>query len=59
MPFSSKKLKIMNLEESQRAGGGVVAALASSDDEGVDPHLNRIRNAREAGVADADSDEEV
>lgn len=40
----------------------MAAALAGSDDEGVDPHLNRIRSARGEGGGDGggeDSDEEV
>ena len=36
---------------------GVAAALEGSDDETLDPHLERIRNARD-GVG-GDSDEEV
>ncbi|KAJ7554225.1 hypothetical protein O6H91_06G131900 [Diphasiastrum complanatum] len=57
--ISSKNLKIINLAETQ-AATGVAAALEGSDDEGVDPHLNRIRSARESGAAGdgEDSDEE-
>jgi hypothetical protein len=56
---SGKNLKIMNLGDAQGTSG-VAAALEGSDDEGVDPHLNRIRSARESGAAPGeDSDEEV
>ncbi|KAG6545542.1 hypothetical protein Mapa_013144 [Marchantia paleacea] len=58
--ISSKGLKILNLGDVQGASG-VAAALAGSDDEGVDPHLNRIRSARGEGGGDGggeDSDEE-
>lgn len=58
--ISGKNLKIMNLGDAQGTSG-VAAALEGSDDEGVDPHLNRIRSAREsggAGLGDEDSDEE-
>lgn len=58
--ISGKNLKIMNLGDTQGTSG-VAAALEGSDDEGVDPHLNRIRSAREsggAGLGDEDSDEE-
>lgn len=49
----------MNLGDAQGTSG-VAAALEGSDDEGVDPHLNRIRSARESGAAPGeDSDEEV
>ncbi|KAH7276793.1 hypothetical protein KP509_39G021900 [Ceratopteris richardii] len=52
--INSKNLKILNLGDisvpSVIAGG--------SDDEAVDPHLTRIKNAREGGGGDADSDEE-
>lgn len=57
--INSKNLKILNLGEVQGVSG-VAAALGGSDDEAVDPHLNRIKNAREGGPGgDAlDSDEE-
>ena len=58
---SSKGLKILNLGENAQGASGVVDALAGSDDDGVDPHLNRIRSARGdvgGGGAD-DSDEDV
>ena len=51
----------MNLGDSQGTSG-FAAGLEGSDDEGaVDPHLNRIRSAREskgAGLGDEESDEE-
>ena len=49
-------MKILNLGELQGTGG-VASVLEGSDDEAVDPHLNRIKNAREGGGDD--SDEEV
>jgi structure-specific recognition protein 1 len=49
-------MKILNLGELQGTGG-VAPVLDGSDDEAVDPHLNRIKNAREGG--ENDSDEEV
>ncbi|KAH9545298.1 hypothetical protein CY35_12G041100 [Sphagnum magellanicum] len=58
--ISSKSLKIMNLGDAQGTSG-VAAALEGSDDDGVDPHLNRIRSERESGAAGLgaeDSDEE-
>jgi structure-specific recognition protein 1 len=59
--ISGKNLKIMNLGDAQGTSG-VAAALEGSDDEGaLDPHLNRIRSAREsggAGLGDEESDEE-
>lgn len=58
---SSKGLKILNLGDNAQGASGVAAALAGSDDEGVDPHLNRIRSARgdAGGGGGDDSDEEV
>eukprot|EP01018_Ginkgo_biloba_P011099 Gb_14151 [translate_table: standard] len=57
--INSKGLKIINLGEGQSAGG-VAAVLQNSDDEAVDPHLERIKNLRDggAGGGDEDSDEE-
>lgn len=51
----------MNLGDNAQGASGVAAALAGSDDEGVDPHLNRIRSARgdAGGGGGDDSDEEV
>lgn len=52
-------MKILNLGEMPGTSG-VAAVLDGSDDEAVDPHLNRIKNAREGGAGgDADSDEEA
>ncbi|CAM6091136.1 unnamed protein product [Calypogeia fissa] len=58
--ISSKGLKILNLGDNAQGASGVAAALEASDDEGVDPHLNRIRSARGDGGAGGgdDSDEE-
>ncbi|MCO5551234.1 hypothetical protein L7F22_004733 [Adiantum nelumboides] len=56
--INSKNMKILNLGDIA-VSGGVAAVLEGSDDEAVDPHLNRIKNAREGGAgAMADSDEE-
>lgn len=56
--INSKGLKIINLGETQTTGG-VAAVLQNSDDEAVDPHLERIRNQRDAGAGgEDDSDEE-
>ncbi|VAH15232.1 unnamed protein product [Triticum turgidum subsp. durum] len=52
---SGKNLKILNLgEDGQDRTGAVAAALQSTDDDPVDPHLERIKN--QAG--DEESDEE-
>lgn len=49
-------MKILNLgEDGQDRTGAVAAALQSTDDDPVDPHLERIKN--QAG--DEESDEEV
>lgn len=53
--LSGKHLKIMNLGDGQGATGGVTAVLRDTDDDAVDPHLERIKN--QAG--DEESDEEV
>ena len=49
---SSKGLKIMNIGDGANQPSSPIAAL-SSDDDNVDPHLNRIRDAQD------ESDEEV
>ncbi|ERN03798.1 FACT complex subunit SSRP1 [Amborella trichopoda] len=54
--INSKGLKITNLGETQ-ATGGVAAVLQNSDDDAVDPHLERIKNSRDGG-GDEESDEE-
>lgn len=54
--ISSKGLKIMNLGDGQGTGG-VASVLENSDDEAVDPHLERIKNAIDAGGGE-ESDEE-
>lgn len=41
---SSKDLKILNLGDGQRRTSGVAAVLDSTDDNSVDPHLERIKN---------------
>eukprot|EP00850_Spirogloea_muscicola_P015482 SM000119S25625 [mRNA] locus=s119:621:4431:+ [translate_table: standard] len=59
-----KGLKILN-PEAQGGGATGVAAALESDDEAVDPHMNRIQTARQnagvvadAGGAQDESDEE-
>ncbi|KAI9075216.1 hypothetical protein K1719_042825 [Acacia pycnantha] len=53
--ISSKGLKIMNLGGSQTTDG-VAAVLQEDDDDAVDPHLERIKNA--AGGAESDEEDE-
>jgi len=54
--FSGKNMKIMNLGgDGQGTGGVVTDVLRHTDDDAVDPHLERIKN--QAG--DEESDEEV
>lgn len=54
--FSGKNMKIMNLGgDGQVASGVVTDVLRDTDDDAVDPHLERIKN--QAG--DEESDEEV
>lgn len=56
--INSKNLKILNLGAVQ-GPSGVAAVLEGSDDETLDPHLERIKNARDGGAGNAlDSDEE-
>lgn len=55
--INTKGLKIINLGATETIGG-VAAALQNSDDEAVDPHLERIKNLRDGGAGDEDSDEE-
>ncbi|KAI5074178.1 hypothetical protein GOP47_0010139 [Adiantum capillus-veneris] len=56
--INSKNLKILNLGEMQ-GPTGVAAVLEGSDDETLDPHLERIKSARDGGAGNAlDSDEE-
>ena len=52
---SGKHIKILNLGDGQGRAGGVTAVLQSTDDDSVDPHLERIKN--QAG--NEESDEEV
>lgn len=52
---SGKHLKILNLGDGQGRTSGVTAVLQSTDDDSVDPHLERIKN--QAG--NEESDEEV
>lgn len=49
-----KGLKIMNLGGAQIKSGGMAAVLQEHDDNAVDPHLERIKNA----AAGDESDEE-
>ncbi|XP_077217969.1 high mobility group [Tasmannia lanceolata] len=53
--ISSKGLKIMNLGEAQTTNG-VAAVLDNDDDDAVDPHLERIKNA--AGGEESDEEDE-
>ncbi|XP_010925368.1 FACT complex subunit SSRP1 [Elaeis guineensis] len=53
--ISGKGLKIMNLGDVQGANG-VAAVLQNSDDDAVDPHLERIKN--EAGGEESDEEDE-
>ncbi|XP_054800044.1 FACT complex subunit SSRP1 [Prosopis cineraria] len=53
--ISSKGLKIMNLGGVQ-ATDGVAAVLQEDDDDAVDPHLERIKNA--AGGDESDEEDE-
>lgn len=55
--INTKGLKIINLGDTETIGG-VAAALQNSDDEAVDPHLERIKNLRDGGAGGEDSDEE-
>lgn len=50
---SSKGLKIMNLGDAKIKDVGMAAVLQDDDDDAVDPHLERIKNA-----AGEESDEE-
>ncbi|KAF8408055.1 hypothetical protein HHK36_007196 [Tetracentron sinense] len=52
--ISGKGLKILNLEDFQTAG--VAAVLQNDDDDAVDPHLERIKNA--AGGDESDEEDE-
>ncbi|KAJ7560156.1 hypothetical protein O6H91_04G116500 [Diphasiastrum complanatum] len=55
--IEDKQIKIFNPEAQGMSG--VAAVLEGYDDAGVDPHLNRIRSAREIGDGQQeDSDEE-
>ncbi|KAL9258602.1 FACT complex subunit SSRP1-like protein, partial [Drosera capensis] len=51
----SKGIKILNIEEVQ-ATKGVAAVLQNDVDEGVDPHLERIRNQAEDETDEEDED---
>ncbi|XP_038985170.1 FACT complex subunit SSRP1-like [Phoenix dactylifera] len=53
--ISGKGLKIMNLGDVQTTNG-VAAVLQNADDDAVDPHLERIRNA--AGGEESDEEDE-
>nr|CAB3464145.1 unnamed protein product [Digitaria exilis] len=51
-----KHLKILNLGDGQGRTGGVTAVLQSTDDDSVDPHLERIKN--QAGNEESDEEDE-
>ncbi|RLM99672.1 FACT complex subunit SSRP1-B-like [Panicum miliaceum] len=52
--ISDKHLKILNLGDGQRRTGGVTSVLESTDDDSMDPHLERIKNQ----ACNEESDEE-
>ncbi|KAL5229587.1 hypothetical protein ABZP36_028363 [Zizania latifolia] len=54
--ISGKHLKILNLGDGQGRAGGVTAVLQSTDDDAVDPHLERIKN--QAGDEESDEEDE-
>ncbi|TKW25309.1 hypothetical protein SEVIR_3G110500v4 [Setaria viridis] len=54
--ISGKHLKILNLGDGQGRAGGVTAVLQSTDDDSVDPHLERIKN--QAGNEESDEEDE-
>ncbi|KAF2948806.1 hypothetical protein DAI22_01g061600 [Oryza sativa Japonica Group] len=54
--INGKHLKIMNLGDGQGATGGVTAVLRDTDDDAVDPHLERIKN--QAGDEESDEEDE-
>ncbi|XP_062230943.1 FACT complex subunit SSRP1-B-like isoform X2 [Phragmites australis] len=54
--ISGKHLKILNLGDGQVRTGGVAAVLQSTDDDSVDPHLERIKN--QAGDGESDEEDE-
>jgi structure-specific recognition protein 1 len=52
---SDKHLKILNLGDGQRITGGVTSVLESTDDDSMDPHLERIKNQ----ACNEESDQDV
>ncbi|PVH61852.1 hypothetical protein PAHAL_3G141500 [Panicum hallii] len=54
--ISDKHLKILNLGDGQRITGGVTSVLESTDDDSMDPHLERIKN--QACNEESDQDDE-
>ncbi|TVT99205.1 hypothetical protein EJB05_33166 [Eragrostis curvula] len=54
--ISGKDLKILNLGDGQGTASGVTAVLQSTDDDSVDPHLERIKN--QAGNDESDEEDE-
>ncbi|OQU77564.1 hypothetical protein SORBI_3009G068400 [Sorghum bicolor] len=54
--ISGKHLKILNLGDGQGRTSGVTAVLQSTDDDSVDPHLERIKN--QAGNDESDEEDE-
>nr|XP_043632672.1 FACT complex subunit SSRP1-like isoform X2 [Erigeron canadensis] len=53
---SKPTIRIMNLGGAAQAPDGVAAVLQDEEDDAVDPHLERIRNA--AGEEDSDEEDE-
>ncbi|XP_025806594.1 FACT complex subunit SSRP1-B-like, partial [Panicum hallii] len=53
--ISDKHLKILNLGDGQRITGGVTSVLESTDDDSMDPHLERIKNQ----ACNEESDQDV
>ncbi|KAJ6814817.1 FACT complex subunit SSRP1 isoform X1 [Iris pallida] len=54
--ISGKGLRILNLGAGQTNTNGVTSIFGNDDDDAVDPHLTRIRNA--AGGEDSDEEDE-
>ncbi|XP_066363409.1 FACT complex subunit SSRP1-B isoform X2 [Miscanthus floridulus] len=54
--ISGKHLKILNLGDGQGRTSGVTAVFQSTDDDSVDPHLERIKN--QAGNEESDEEDE-
>ncbi|GJN05584.1 hypothetical protein PR202_ga23226 [Eleusine coracana subsp. coracana] len=54
--INGKHLKIMNLGDGQDTTGGVADVFRDTDDDAVDPHLERIKN--QAGDEESDEEDE-